>query len=120
MQPFAPGQAATGVAPTQLYGISSSGKRAAFPVRRRSRGLQGTPAGAAGQTIKVCFISREYPPHVYGGAGVHVRNLTRELAQLMDVEVRCFGDQDLTHGRLRVKGYQPWDRVTDGSEKKFS
>jgi len=119
MQPFAPGQAAAGVAPTQLFRISG-GKRAAFPVRQRSRGLQCRTAGAAGRAMKVCFISREYPPHVYGGAGVHVRNLTRELAQLMDVEVRCFGEQDFTHGRLRVKGYQPWDRVADGPEKKFN
>jgi glycogen synthase len=70
--------------------------------------------------MKVCVISREYPPHVYGGAGVHVTNLTRELAQVMDVEVRCFGDQDFTRGRLRVKGYKPWDHVADGPVTKFN
>jgi glycogen synthase len=70
--------------------------------------------------MKVCFVTREYPPHVYGGAGVHVKNLARELARVMDVEVRCFGDQDLAEGRLRVKGYAAWDRMDQGTEKKFN
>ena len=46
--------------------------------------------------MKSLFLTNEYPPHVYGGAGVHVEYLSRELAKLMDVEVRAFGDQDLT------------------------
>ncbi len=54
--------------------------------------------------MKALFLTNEYPPHVYGGAGVHVEYLTRELARLMEVDVRCFGDQDLTAGALRVKG----------------
>jgi glycogen synthase len=83
-------------------------------------GSGAVPAGAGGGATKVCFITREYPPHTYGGAGVHIKNLSRELAKLMDVEVRCFGDQDLTQGRLRVKGYQPWGRVLEGAEKKFN
>jgi glycogen synthase len=70
--------------------------------------------------MKVCFVTREYPPYVYGGAGVHIKNLSRELARVMAVEVRCFGDQDRVDGRLRVKGYQAWDRVADGAEKKFN
>jgi starch synthase len=37
------------------------------------------------------LISREYPPEVYGGAGVHVEFLSRELRKLIDVEVHCFG-----------------------------
>ena len=56
-------------------------------------------------------------PNVYGGAGAHIKNLARELAQVMDVEVRCFGDQDLTEGRLRVKGYRPWGRMAEGAEQ---
>ena len=55
--------------------------------------------------MKSLFLTNEYPPHVYGGAGVHVEYLSRELAKLMDVEVRAFGDQDLTAGRLRVRGF---------------
>jgi starch synthase len=38
------------------------------------------------------MLTREYPPHVYGGAGVHVDFLTRELARLVDVEVHCMGE----------------------------
>jgi starch synthase len=55
--------------------------------------------------MKTLLLTNEYPPHVYGGAGVHVDYLSRELAKLIDVEVRCFGEQATTAGRLRVKGY---------------
>lgn len=55
--------------------------------------------------MKSLFLTNEYPPNVYGGAGVHVDYLSRELAKLMDVEVRCFGDQDETHEHLRVRGF---------------
>jgi alpha-maltose-1-phosphate synthase len=55
--------------------------------------------------VKVLFLTNEYPPHIYGGAGVHVDYLSRQLAKLIDVEVRCFGDQDFEKGRLKVKGY---------------
>ena len=55
--------------------------------------------------MKVLFLTNEYPPHIYGGAGVHVDYLSRELAKTIDVEVRCFGLQDSRKGRLTVKGY---------------
>ena len=55
--------------------------------------------------MKVLLFTREYPPYVYGGAGVHVEYLSGELAKLMDVEVRCFGNQDTTNDGVRVKGY---------------
>jgi glycogen synthase len=55
--------------------------------------------------MKALLLTKEFPPHVYGGAGVHVEYLSRELAKLIDVEVRCFGDQDVRAGRLRVEGY---------------
>ena len=41
--------------------------------------------------MKVTIMTREYPPEVYGGAGVHVDYLTRALAGRIEVEVRCFG-----------------------------
>ncbi|MBD3219754.1 glycogen synthase [bacterium] len=44
--------------------------------------------------MNVLYLTREYPPHVYGGAGVHVEHLVAEMARLASVEVRCFGDQD--------------------------
>ena len=42
--------------------------------------------------MKVTLFTKEYPPYVYGGAGVHVKFLARELAKIMDVDVRAFGD----------------------------
>jgi starch synthase len=41
--------------------------------------------------MRVDLLTREYPPEVYGGAGVHVEYLARELRHLLDVRVRCFG-----------------------------
>jgi starch synthase len=41
--------------------------------------------------MRVAVLSREYPPEVYGGAGVHVEFLVRELRRLVDVDVHCFG-----------------------------
>ncbi|RMD56674.1 MAG: glycogen synthase [Nitrospirae bacterium] len=55
--------------------------------------------------MKALFMTREYPPYVYGGAGIHVEYLSRELAKLIEVEVRCFGDQYLNEDNLKVKGY---------------
>jgi len=55
--------------------------------------------------MKVLFYTREFPPYVYGGAGVHVEYLADELSKLMDVEVRCFGDQEDQNGTLSVKGF---------------
>jgi len=56
--------------------------------------------------MKVLFYTREYPPYVYGGAGVHVEYLAKELSRFMEVEVRCFGDQDLEEHALKVKGFK--------------
>ena len=41
--------------------------------------------------LRVDLITREYPPEVYGGAGVHLEYLTRDLRALADVRVHCFG-----------------------------
>jgi starch synthase len=43
--------------------------------------------------MKTLFLTNEFPPTIYGGAGVHVDYLSRELAKLMDVEVRCYGKE---------------------------
>ncbi len=55
--------------------------------------------------MKTLFLTNEYPPHVYGGAGVHVDYLSRELAKLMEVEVRCFGDQESLGTNPAVRGF---------------
>jgi len=64
-------------------------------------------------------MTREYPPNVYGGAGVHVEYLSRELAKKIEVEVHCWGDQYSDEGKLHVRGEQPWARIGAGTEEKF-
>nr|WP_321236130.1 glycogen synthase [uncultured Psychroserpens sp.] len=66
--------------------------------------------------MKVVFYTREFPPYVYGGAGVHVEYLASELANLMNVEVRCVGDQDVNSDNLTVKGFS--SEVLDVSNSK--
>jgi starch synthase len=56
-------------------------------------------------------MTREYPPEVYGGAGVHVEYLARELGALADVEVRCFGaDRD------GAVAFRPWELLEDANQ----
>lgn len=69
--------------------------------------------------MKALFLTREFPPYVYGGAGVHVEYLAAELAKLMDVEVRAFGDQDLSVKNPRVKGYPFENPDFDKAEDKL-
>ncbi|MFG2602734.1 glycogen synthase [Streptomyces sp. NPDC048514] len=60
--------------------------------------------------MRVGLLTREYPPDVYGGAGVHVEFLARELSALVDLEVHCWGE-----GRgVGVVRHRPWP-VLDGS-----
>ncbi|MEM6278674.1 MAG: glycogen synthase [Verrucomicrobiota bacterium] len=54
--------------------------------------------------MKSLLLSNEYPPNIYGGAGIHVQYLSAELAKLCDVEVRCFGDQLDTESNPVVRG----------------
>jgi starch synthase len=55
--------------------------------------------------MKALFLTNEYPPHIYGGAGVHVGYLSRELAKSIEVEVRCFGDQLSLGTNPEVRGF---------------
>jgi starch synthase len=54
--------------------------------------------------MRVAVLTREYPPEVYGGAGVHVEFLVRELRRLIDVDVHCFGAERAEPG---VRAYRP-------------
>jgi alpha-maltose-1-phosphate synthase len=57
--------------------------------------------------MRIALFTNEYPPNVYGGAGVHVEYLARELARLHaddSVDVFSFGEQSDDHGNLRVRG----------------
>jgi starch synthase len=63
--------------------------------------------------IRVALLTKEYPPEVYGGAGVHVEYLARHLAGLVDVGVYCFGAP--RHDALVAAAYEPWEAlVKDG------
>jgi starch synthase len=64
--------------------------------------------------MRVGLMTREYPPQVYGGAGVHVEYLSRELAKLIEVEVHCWGTQRADDGNLHVRGQEPPAEVTAG------
>jgi alpha-maltose-1-phosphate synthase len=54
--------------------------------------------------MRVLLLTNEYPPHIYGGAGVHIQHLSRELSRLCEVEVLCFGEQASETGSLVVEG----------------
>lgn len=69
--------------------------------------------------MRVGLFTREYPPQVYGGAGVHVDYLSRELAKKIEVEVHCWGPQKEDAGNLHVRGQEPWAEITDGTTGKF-
>jgi alpha-maltose-1-phosphate synthase len=61
--------------------------------------------------MKALLLTREYPPHIYGGAGVVVDQLTQALKRRMQVEVRCFGERQPTDDGVTVRGYTPWERL---------
>ena len=69
--------------------------------------------------MKALFYTREFPPYVYGGAGVHVEYLADELSKLMELDVRCFGDQDSDNDNLSVKGFPFDDGVFANSDDKL-
>jgi starch synthase len=58
--------------------------------------------------MKITLLTNEYPPHTYGGAGVHVEYLSRQLARLdgatHDIHVLCFGEQKENFGNMTVDG----------------
>jgi starch synthase len=66
--------------------------------------------------MKVLMLTNEFPPYTYGGAGAHVEYLSRELSNMFPVEVRCFGDQRVDHGNLKVRGF-PLGEVPFGAPK---
>jgi starch synthase len=62
--------------------------------------------------MRVSLLTREYPPEVYGGAGVHVEYLGRELARRVELTVHCWGAD---RHDPSVHAYRPWDALS-GSE----
>src|SRR5215217_3545753 len=58
--------------------------------------------------MRVALLTREYPPEAYGGAGVHVEYLGRELVRLVDLEVHCWGAE---RDDPAVHAYRAWDAL---------
>jgi alpha-maltose-1-phosphate synthase len=60
--------------------------------------------------MRIILLTNEYPPHIYGGAGVHVEYLSRELLRLEggshEINVLCFGDQKVRFANETVRGVQ--------------
>jgi starch synthase len=79
--------------------------------------------------MRVGLMTREYPPYVYGGAGVHVEYLSLELAKKIEVEVHAWGDvpehESLSdpampkNENLKVMFENPWGQITHGTQAKF-
>jgi len=62
-----------------------------------------------GEAVRPVLLTREYPPEVYGGAGIHAEYLARELGRLVPLEVRCFGaERDPAEGCPPVRAFEPW------------
>jgi alpha-maltose-1-phosphate synthase len=59
-----------------------------------------------GSRLRVALLTREYPPEVYGGAGVHVEYLARELDRLVELTVHCFGAD-----RAGAVAHRPWEEL---------
>ena len=63
--------------------------------------------------MRVALLTREYPPDIYGSAGVHVEYLSEHLAGLVDLDVFCFGQP--RESPLVKAAYEPWEAL--GSER---
>ena len=62
--------------------------------------------GAPGARLSVAMLTREYPPEVYGGAGVHVEYLAREIGRLVTLTVHCQGAD-----RAAAVAHRPWEHL---------
>jgi starch synthase len=96
-----------------------------------SSGAASGAASGAGRRLKVALLTREYPPNVYGGAGVHVEYLSRSLAGLVDLTVHCqggpdggregtVGPRDGSGARKAVVAHHPWAALDDQVLRIFS
>ena len=88
--------------PSALHGVGQGH-------RRHRQGRADPRPMTSGAGPRAALLTREYPPEVYGGAGVHVEYLTRELARLIEIGVLCFGAPRPSD--LVVAAYQPWSDI---------
>jgi alpha-maltose-1-phosphate synthase len=71
--------------------------------------------------MRIAYFTNEYPPYVYGGAGVHIEYLSREMARLdggaHEVDVFSFGDQRQERENLTVRGIEPAAHIAAGDPR---
>lgn len=69
-------------------------------------GRHGTELREIGSYMKILILTNEFPPNIYGGAGVHVQYLVRELSRIEDcrIQVLCFGSQLRHEKNVQVLG----------------
>ncbi|MFG2726006.1 glycogen synthase [Streptomyces canus] len=66
--------------------------------------------------MRVGLLTREYPPDVYGGAGVHVEFLARELRSLVDLDVHCWGEVSAKERAEGVIRHRPWSGLDTAND----
>src|SRR5262249_14882257 len=79
--------------------------------RRQGPGGRAVSAPPENGKLRVALLTREYPPEVYGGAGVHVTYLARELAPLVDLTVHAQGAD-----RPGAVAHRPWGLLADAHQ----
>ncbi len=67
--------------------------------------------------MRALILTNEFPPEIYGGAGVHVDELTRHLRDLIELDIRTFGTASADEPGWRVRGYPPAHDVTDADPR---
>jgi alpha-maltose-1-phosphate synthase len=74
--------------------------------------VAGSPVAdsTGGRRLGVAMLTREYPPEVYGGAGVHVEYLARDLGDLVDLTVHCQGAD-----RAGAVAHRPWPELASAN-----
>lgn len=68
--------------------------------------------------MRALILTNEFPPEIYGGAGVHVEELTRHLRTLIELDVRTFGSRAEQEIGWRVRGY-PADQALGGADDRL-
>src|SRR4029079_19410766 len=97
------------------------GARLLHTRRNRGRPEERRDSGWHRDWMRIALLTNEYPPHVYGGAGVHVEYLSRELAKLLGVQARCVGEPRRSEqGNPAVRGYPEWEEAKRGTDPRFA
>ncbi|MGH2456810.1 MAG: glycogen synthase, partial [Candidatus Limnocylindria bacterium] len=74
-------------------------------------------ASASAGRLEVLLLTNEFPPAVYGGAGIHVGELASQLRHRIALDIRTFGDHAEDASGWRVRGYPPEHDLSDADER---